>query len=196
MSKVISIIPEPKSHGEVYATMLKKNIMHYVIFRGDKIRFLRWLGIRIGEGCQILNNVQNFGSEPWLIEIENGVTLTSGVHLITHDGASRLFRNDLPGSSKYGNRFGRIIIHDECFIGMNSIIMPDVEIGPFSIVGVGSVVNKNVPPRMVYAGVPAKPICTLDEYISGYKKKMIDIKANNREDLRRELTYYFWGEER
>jgi serine acetyltransferase len=74
--------------------------------------------------------------------------------------------------------------------------MPDVEIGPYSIIGVGSVVNKDILPGMVYAGVPAKPICTLDEYIIRYKEKMIDIKSKNRKDLRRELTLFYWGEER
>ena len=79
---------------------------------------------------------------------------------------------------------------------MNTIIMPDVEIGPNSIVGLGSIVTKNILPDMVYAGIPAKPICTLDEYITHYKEKMIDIKASNRQDLRSELTKYFWGFER
>lgn len=196
MSIVKSIIPVPNSLLKGFITLIKKNFIQYIYFRGDKIRYMRWSGTRVGEECLFVNRVDDFGSEPWLIEIGNRVILASGVHFITHDGASRLYRNNLPGSSKYGNRFGRILIHDECFIGMNSIIMPDVEIGPYSIVGIGSVVNKNVPPRMVYAGVPAKHICTFDEYFTRYKENMIEIKADNRKDLRRELTFLFWGEER
>jgi serine acetyltransferase len=74
--------------------------------------------------------------------------------------------------------------------------MPGVSIGPNSIVGVGSVVNKDVPPDTVVAGVPARPIYTLDEYIDRYGSKMIPIQAETRKDLRRELTRRFWGEER
>jgi acetyltransferase-like isoleucine patch superfamily enzyme len=143
-----------------------------------------------------MSGVGSFGREPWLIEIGNRVTLTVGVMLITHDGASRLFREDLPGSSRYGNRYGTIRVLDNCFIGVNSIIMPDVTIGPNSIVGAGSVVNKDVPPRTVVAGVPAKPISTLDEYIARYRAKMISLEASDRATLRRELTRKLWGNER
>jgi len=196
MRQVNSDYPKLNSPMNVLLMLLKNKFMYYIIFHGDKVRYLRWLGVRIGEGCQIFNQFGGFGSEPWLVEIGNRVILANGVQFITHDGASRLIRHNIPGSSIYGNSFGRILLHDECMIGMNAIIMPDVEIGPNSIVGVGSVVNKNVPPGMVYAGVPAKPICSLDEYITRYKEKMIEIKSNNREELRRELTLFFWGEER
>lgn len=172
----------------------QSTFLRFVLFKGSKARYLRHLGVRIGENCDILNSVKDFGTEPWLIEIGNRVTLAHGVVLLTHDGSNRLFRNVLPESSIWGNRFGTIRIHDNSFIGVNSIIMPDVQIGPDSIVGVGSVVNKDVPPQMVVAGTPAREICTLDEYIDRYKNKMIAIKASNRQELRSELTQKLWGE--
>ena len=79
---------------------------------------------------------------------------------------------------------------------MRSIILPDVTIGPNSIVGAGSIVVKDVPPNTVVAGVPAREVATVDEYIEKYKAKMIPINAKNRQDLRQELTNHFWGEER
>jgi acetyltransferase-like isoleucine patch superfamily enzyme len=170
--------------------------MYHIIYKGDLVHYLRHLGVRVGENCAFHNLPDDFGSEPWLIEIGDLVTITAGVKLITHDAASRLFRKTLPGSSPYGNRFGRIHILDNCFIGSNSIILPDVEIGPNSIVGAGSVVVKDVSPNSVVTGVPARKICSLDEYIEKYRKRMVPIKSRNRQDLRRELTLYFWGEER
>lgn len=168
----------------------------YIFFcQINKIKYLRKTGVWVGEGCEILNSISDFGSEPWLIRIGDRVTLTSGVKLVTHDAASRLFRKYLPGSSKYGNRFGKIDIHNDCFIGVNSIILPNVEIGPMSIVGAGSVVNKNVLPNSVYAGVPARKICSLNDYIEKYKSRMVPINADNRSELRRELTKYFWGKD-
>lgn len=147
---------------------------NYIIrFRGDKIKYLRWLGARIGNNCSILNKIGEF-SEPWLIEIGNNVTITTGVLLVTHDGGSRLFRNVIPNANRvFGNGFGTIIIRDNSFIGTNSIILPGVIIGPNSVVGAGSVVTKNIPPGYVYAGNPAHKICTFDEYKSKYINTMV-----------------------
>ncbi len=171
-------------------------LKYYVIFRGNTIKYLRTQGVKIGDNCQILNRPLNYGSEPWLVEIGNKVTITNGVFLITHDASSRLFRDTLPESSSFGNRYGSIRIFDNCFIGVNTIILPGVTIGPNSIVGAGSVVNKDVAPNTVVAGVPAKMICSLNDYIEKYKVKSIPIKAKNRDELRKELTRLFWGEER
>jgi acetyltransferase-like isoleucine patch superfamily enzyme len=175
---------------------LSRHFKYHIVHRGNLVKFLRTQGVKIGEKCQLLNRPFNYGSEPWLIEIGNKVTITNGVFLITHDASSRLFRDSLSDSSPYGNRFGSIHIRDNCFVGINSIILPGVSIGPNSIVGAGSVVTKDVPPDTVVAGVPARPICSLEEYIEKYKSKSIPINAKNRDDLRKELTLYFWGEER
>lgn len=165
--------------------------------KGDKIRYLRSQGVRIGEGCDILCSAENFGSEPWLIEIGNNVTFCDGAVPLTHDAASRLFRKVNPDmNARYGNRFGTIRILDNCFIGINTLILPGITIGPNSVVGTGSVVTKNVAPGMVVAGNPAHEICTLEEYIERYRRKMIPLVAESREELRRELTRKLWGEER
>jgi acetyltransferase-like isoleucine patch superfamily enzyme len=170
--------------------------LRYTLFKGNKVAYLRYLGVRIGIGCDILTSVKNFGTEPWLIELGNQVTITNGVVFLTHDGANRVFRSLLPESSIWGNRFGRIKIADNCFIGVNTIILPDVEIGRDSIVGAGSLVIHDVEPRTVVAGVPARPICTLEEYAERYQSKMINLRAESRDELRRELTTKLWGEPR
>ena len=94
------------------------------------------------------------------------------------------------------NEFKKIAIHDNCFVGMNSIILPGVTIGLNSIVGAGSVITRDVPTSEIIVGAPARKVGTLDEYINKYKQKMIPIQANNRKELRRELTLYYWGEKR
>ena len=171
-------------------------LAYYVHCRADSEAYLRFLGVKIGHGCSIYTTPHNFGTEPWLIEIGNNVTLGQGVLLITHDGTSRLFRDRLPGMSPFGNRFGAIVIRDNCFIGNNAILLPGVEIGPDSAVGAGSVVTKTVPPRTIVAGNPARPIKTLDEYMAGYLQRMIHLQATDRDTLRKELTRKLWGHER
>lgn len=56
-------------------------------------------------------------------------------------------------------------IHDYVVIGMNSTILEGAEVGPNSVVAAGSVVLENVkaPPKVLLAGVPAKPVRKLDD---------------------------------
>ncbi|CAM3554478.1 acyltransferase [Marinicrinis lubricantis] len=51
-----------------------------------------------------------------------------------------------------------VIIEDNVWIGTRCTILPGVTIGKNSVVAAGSVVNKDVPPNVVVAGVPAKVI--------------------------------------
>ena len=159
----------------------------FVLCRGDKVRYLRRLGARIGDKTAVLTDVRSFGTEPWLVEIGARVTIAAGVVFLTHDGSSRIFRHLIPGGSPFGNRFGRVRVADDCFVGVNAILMPGVTVGPMSIVGAGSVVTRDVPPRTVAAGVPARALCTLDEYIEAYRRKMIPGLPSDRASLRPRL---------
>jgi acetyltransferase-like isoleucine patch superfamily enzyme len=159
----------------------------YVVHRGNKVGYLRSLGARIGRDTAILNDVRGFGTEPWLVEIGDRVTITAGVVFLTHDGSSRVFRHKVPGGSSFGNLFGRVRVLDNSFVGVNSILLPGVTIGPNSIVGAGSVVTRDVPPETVAAGVPAKALCRLDQYVDRYLQRMIPGLSSDRDELRAQL---------
>lgn len=49
-----------------------------------------------------------------------------------------------------------VVIEDDADIGVNAVILPGVTVGRGAVVGAGSVVNRDVPPYAVVAGVPAK----------------------------------------
>lgn len=68
--------------------------------------------------------------------------VTFGVVILAHDRTRGLYLDTRIGA--------------RCFIGAHSIIMPGVEIGDECVVGAGSVVTKNVPPRCIVAGNPAR----------------------------------------
>ena len=84
--------------------------------------------------------------------------------ILAHDASLGIF------VQKY--KVGKVIIHGRVFIGMDTIIMPGVEIGPNAIIGANSVVTNSIPPNSVAAGFPARIICSLEEYISKYTTKI------------------------
>ncbi|MFU8861991.1 MAG: acyltransferase [Cyclonatronaceae bacterium] len=53
-------------------------------------------------------------------------------------------------------------IEDGVWIGCRSIILKGVTIGEGAVIAAGSVVTKNIPPRTVYGGSPAKLIAELN----------------------------------
>lgn len=96
------------------------------------------------------------------LEIGNHVTCVY-THFLTHDASPKKFIG-------YDcNKIGRIVIGDYVFVGLKSIILPNVHIGNHVVIGAGSVVTKDIPDNSVAVGNPAKVICTCDEYISKHK---------------------------
>lgn len=84
--------------------------------------------------------------------------------------------------------FAPVVIGNNVFIGMNSIILPGVTIGDNVIIGAGSVVAKDIPANSVCAGVPARVIKTMDEYAQKFKKDgALPTKAMNYEDKKNYL---------
>ena len=51
-----------------------------------------------------------------------------------------------------------IIIEDNVWIGLSSIVLKGVHIGEGSIVAAGAVVTRDVPPHCLVAGIPARII--------------------------------------
>ena len=137
-------------------------------------------GMKVGTGITVMGNV-NFGSEPYLITLENEVRISSNVSFITHDGGTWAFR-DL---EEYADviKYGKIYVGERTFIGAKSIIMPGVTIGKRCVIGAGSVVTKDVPDGCVVGGVPAKVIMTTEEYARKSKEAMkpYDIEAYQKD---------------
>ncbi len=60
--------------------------------------------------------------------------------------------------NNYDAENGAVIIGDDVWIGMHSIILKNVIIGSGAIVAAGSVVTKDVPPQTIVAGNPARVV--------------------------------------
>lgn len=62
----------------------------------------------------------------------------------------------------------RAVIHSAhiergCLIGIGAVILDGVRVGAGSFIGAGSIVTKDVPPKTLIVGVPAKPLRELSD---------------------------------
>ena len=105
-----------------------------------------------------------FGTEPYLISIEDDVCVASNVHFITHDVSCFRMANYLGIDKTEIDKVGCIILKENCFIGAFSILMPNVVVGKNAVIAAGSLVTKSVPDGEVWGGNPAKFIMKTDDY--------------------------------
>ena len=144
-----------------YRIILKLHTSWRNLYDKAYIEICKARGLKVGKGV-IFIEAPKFGSEPYLIEIGDRTKITANCTFINHDGAMYVIRS----MEKYADarNFGRIKIGKNCFIGNNCTILPGVEMGDNCILGAGSVLSSSMPNNSVYAGVPAKFICTIEEY--------------------------------
>jgi acetyltransferase-like isoleucine patch superfamily enzyme len=119
----------------------------------------RWRGVKIGKRAHIARLVTIDDRNPDLVEIGNGVAITTGVMILTHQRDLSEYK---PGMYAMDCPFkmGKVVIKDGAHIGIGAIIMPDVIIGEGAVIGAGAVVTENIPPYTIATGVPAKVIKT------------------------------------
>ena len=140
-------------------------------------------GIKVGKDTYFTGKM-NFGSEPYLVEIGNHVLIV-GATFITHEGAHWVLKGLDPNLGEIFG-YGRIKVCDNVYIGHQCTILRGVTIGPNTIVGACSLVNKSLEPNCVYAGVPAKKICTLDEFKEKFLKDMPEFDLKNYKENKME----------
>lgn len=101
---------------------------------------------------------------------------------MTHDGSVSTIRKLAP-KYKGVQKFGKIHIKKNAFIGSDAYILPNVTIGENAIVGARSVVTKSVPDGTVVAGNPARIICTTEQLAEKFLMYTPDYEPwHNREE--------------
>lgn len=143
---------------------------------GLRASLLRARGIRVGEGTMLQDTPRFTGGEARGFDkfeigkdclvglecsFEVGSTITIGdrvtighqvlIITTTHELGTREHR------AGEGVR-NPVKVEDEAWIGARSVILPGVTIGAGAIVEPGSVVNKDVAPRVRVRGIPARPV--------------------------------------
>lgn len=101
-------------------------------------------GVKIGNGVKIQNNVSIYGAI-----IEDDVFV----------GPSVTFTNDKHPRAFIWNEHRRakpVMLRKGSSIGADSVLLCEIEVGEYAMVGAGSIVSKNVPKHGLVYGNPAK----------------------------------------
>ena len=120
-----------------------------LVFKYDSI-WRKGPNIIIGDNVFIGHNTEFNISER--ISIGNNCLIASNCKFIDHDhgfsDVNKPIRLQEP-------KISPIIIENNVWIGTSCIILKGVTIGSGSIIGAGSLVNRNVPPNEIWCGSPA-----------------------------------------
>jgi acetyltransferase-like isoleucine patch superfamily enzyme len=120
------------------------------ILRYLRIAYLRMAGISIGKDCMISLGAKLDVCSGSII-IGDKCTITYGCVILSHDYAAAVLKTKNRGQAT-------VRLGNNVFIGVNSIILPNVTIGDNAVIGAGSVVTKDIPPNVVAVGNPARII--------------------------------------
>lgn len=131
--------------------------------------------VRIGDQVKIAKRCSVYGSPDYILEIGGGsyvgmnsvlngfaekliiggnVSIAQNVNIMVDSGpnASIVMQRVFPIEK------GPVNIGNNCWIGANSIIMPNVQLGEFCVVAANSFVNKSFPAFSIIGGSPARLI--------------------------------------
>ncbi len=160
----MSIVNYKRTPREIIRGVFNRilHIIAYVSFPYQLTVFLhRMRGVKIGKQSHVARLVSMDDRDPRLIEIGDGVAITTGVMILCHQ---RDLSNYKPGMYAMHCPFksGKVIIKDGAHIGIGAIILPGVTIGEGAVIGAGAVVIKDIPPYSLAVGVPASVVKTYE----------------------------------
>lgn len=145
---------------------------------GARIKYIRKHQVFDFVGDDFFFQPRKLPADPKFIRFHNNVSVAADVTFVNHDVIYLVLRN-MDERQNYEHT-GCIEVMDNVFIGLGTIILPNVKIGPNAIVSAGSVVTKDVPPNSIVGGVPAKVIGDFDSVI---KKRLEEAMENKGKGL-------------
>ncbi|UCG92456.1 MAG: acyltransferase [candidate division WOR-3 bacterium] len=143
--------------------MFKSWFLHYLAQRVPTsdmtVKLHRMRGVNIGEHVYIGPYTEIDLLYPHLITIEDYVSIGMHTMIFAHSNPTNSY---LIKAQLYPRMVKPVVIKRGVWIPPGCIILPGVTIGEHSIIGAGSLVNKDIPPKTLAIGSPAKPVKNLD----------------------------------
>ena len=135
---------------------------HNETFLAGSMAYFDMSKISVGKRSYGPITVQMFGSENEGLIIGNYVSIASGVTFLLggnhpYNGISTYpFKVKLLGQQIEAVSKGPVVIEDDVWIGLNSLILSGVRIGKGAVIAAGTVLTKCAPPYSIVAGNPAR----------------------------------------
>jgi acetyltransferase-like isoleucine patch superfamily enzyme len=129
---------------KIIRKFLNVSVIPFIPINAIRVILYRLIGYKIGKHCFIGMMCYLDDRHPDQILLEDNVVVAYRVTFAAH--------------GKDGSKSSPIILKKGCYIGTGAIILMDVTIGEFAVVGAGAVVTKDVSSGMTVIGIPAKPI--------------------------------------
>lgn len=141
---------------------------------GDGTRIWHWVHVspqaKIGKHCSLGQNVY-VGNDVVIgnnVKIQNNVSVYDAVTLEddVFCGPSMVFTNVYNPRSAVTRKYEyrRTLVKRGATIGANATIVCGTTVGEYAFVAAGAVINRNVKPYALMAGVPAKQIGWMSQY--------------------------------
>jgi acetyltransferase-like isoleucine patch superfamily enzyme len=151
---------------------------HYLIFEPERIirrilqsisqnglihpRFrpyiLKAMGVNFSELKSVFigRNVTFDEMRPDLIFIGRNVYITEGTKMLTH-----FYSPDRP---PHEHSYGKLVIEDDVFIGINAVFVKPLTIGRGAVIGANCVLRTDIPEMSIVAGNPAEIVSKRPPY--------------------------------
>ena len=133
-------------------------VMHGAVLHVYNFRNLPNAGIKVGRDSLI--------GEYTVIRGQGGVSIGDRVYTSPFTqiiAVNHVFDDPDRPFVEQGITAEGVVIEDDVWLGAGAVITDGVHIGKGSVVAAGAVVTKDVPPHTVVAGVPARPIKSIEK---------------------------------
>lgn len=166
-----------RGKGSVIYRSVRKDIVPFNIFvLGSKSVIEDYSVINNAVGNLVIGSNTRVGIGNTII---GPVTISDNVNIgqnVTISGLNHNYEDPSKTISEQGVSTMPIKIENDVWIGANSVVLPGVQIGNHSVIGAGSIINKDIPPYSVAVGNPARIVKRYDTDL----KEWVNVNISNK----------------